>query len=251
MAFRSLVLMVALILYVSHSPGQEAMLRATDAEVSLIREALGIDRWTPEERERVLSFDGWRFGPEELIGFVRFKPVLVQESACVAWEAVLGGRFRGDEYEWSSQNRYHHWLGQSESDCVIESSEQLPETVLTRERTPTDVMMQILEAEEELLQLTLSQADVEVLGNLAAEWKLEEVSLNNSLDPELGFFYHATLGARGRSRGPTCSFTIREGKIRIARRSSSTRTSSPPSKRSRISARASTSLSRGGRLWLR
>jgi hypothetical protein len=87
--------------------------------------------------------------------------------------------------------------------------------VVTRERIATDAMIQILEAEDELLERTLDQADSEVIGNLAADWRIEEITFSYSLDPELGFAYHATFRAPERGRGPTCTFTIVDGDIEI------------------------------------
>ena len=120
------------------------------------------------------------------------------------------------EYEWTYQERYHHWLGEAEGDCTIQSAAHLPPAVVTTEKIPTGDMVQILEAEDELLRLVLSQANAEILGeDLSGEWALAEISLSGRLDPELGFAYHATFRAPGRFRGPSCTFTITNGAVQV------------------------------------
>ena len=192
--------------------------RANEAEMKVIRDYIGVESMNSDDLEKILSIDAYRWSdsePYELAAFVWLKPIFAQGAICIVHEAVTLGRPVDEEYTWEDQHRFHHWLGDSESQCALESADQLPRSVVTRERIATDAMIQILEAEDELLEATLDQADSEVIGSLAADWRIEEISFGHSLDPELGFAYHATFRAPERGRGPTCTFTIIDGEIEI------------------------------------
>ena len=76
------------------------------------------------------------------------------------------------------------------------------------------LLVQFLEAEEELVQRTLGRSDAAVIGDLSNDWRLERISLSR-LDPELGISYQATFRASGRLRGPSCTFTMVGGEIQI------------------------------------
>ena len=194
--------------------------RPNEAEMQVIRDHIGIESMSSDDLERILSIDMYRWSdsePYDLAAFVWLKPIFAQGAICIAHEAVALGRPSNGDYSWEDQHRFHHWLGDSESDCVLESSDQLPRSVVTRGRIATDAMIQILEAEEELVERTLDQADSEVIGDLAGDWRLEEISFSYSLDSELGFPYHATFRAPERGSGPACTFTMVDGQIQIHR----------------------------------
>jgi hypothetical protein len=184
--------------------------------MQIVLEAVDVQDFNPPYDERFLSIDAYRWSdeePYELVAFIWFKPVFARESICIAHEHVANARPSANGYTWSNEGRYHHWLGQSESDCELRSSDQLPPSIVTRERIATDAMIQILQAEDELVALAISESDPEILRDLSGIWRIEEISVSGVLDDELGFTYFAEFRAPGRGRGPTCTFSISNGEI--------------------------------------
>lgn len=188
-----------------------------EAEMQIISDRFGFERMSSDDRERILSIDAYRWSdsePYELAAFVWFRPIFAQGAICIAHEYSSIGYPSAQGYSWDDQQRYHHWLGQSESECVLESSGQLPQSVVTWERIATDAMIQILEAEQELVERTLDRSDPADIGDLSGDWRLERISLSR-LVPEQGIVYQASFRLSGRLAGPACSFTIADGEIQI------------------------------------
>jgi hypothetical protein len=191
--------------------------RASEAEMRLIRDHFGLEAMSSDDREKILRIDAYRWTdsePFELAAFLWLRPIFAQGAICIAHEFASLGRPGAQGYAWTDQERYHHWLGQSEIECALGSSDQLPQSVVTWEPIATAAMIQILEAEEELVERTLDQSDPEVIGDLSGNWRLERISFSR-LDPELGISYQATFRRSGRERGPSCTFTIVGGEIQI------------------------------------
>ena len=191
---------------------------ASADEMEIIRGTLGTLNWSDEERERILSIEGWRFMPGGLTAFVSFEPTFVQASLCIAWQAILDRQLDRDEYEWNREDVYHYWLAESASGCAIESFDDLPISVLARDPVPTGAIIQILESEDEILRLTLErwrERDAEQASLFAKDLRLEEISLSSFLDRLLGFPYSASFGAPNAFSGPTCTFAIRDGETYI------------------------------------
>jgi hypothetical protein len=186
--------------------------------MQLIRDYFGIESMSSDDLEKILSIDAYRWSdsePYELAGFVWLKPIFAQGAICIAHEFVALGRPSDDEYTWEDEERFHHWLGESESECALENPDQLPQSVVTWERVATGAMIQILAAEAELVKQTLDRSDPEFIGDLSRDWKIGRISFSRLLDSELGFAYQASFWAPGRSSGPSCTFTIADGEIQI------------------------------------
>ena len=191
--------------------------RANEAEMQLVRDHFGVAAMSSDDRERILSIDAYRWTdsePYELAAFAWLRPIFAQGAICIAHEFASVGRPVDQEYTWIDQERYHHWLGESESECALESSDQLPQSVVTWQPIATDTMIQILVAEEELVERTLDRSDPEVIGDRSSDWRLERISLSR-LNSEFGISYEATFRRSGRDRGPSCTFTIAGGQILI------------------------------------
>jgi len=193
---------------------------ASESEIALITDKMGINSADEATRSSILKIEGFKSHPDAdydvLTGHVWLKPVLAQGRLCILTQVSIYGEVTESGYEWPDEPfiTYWNWLADDSSECDIEDPSDVEGALVTYEPIPSDSVIQIITNADRLIEAVLSHPDADKrFLNSKYVWALSEIRLPFLIDFDLGFPFQATLVSPSAMFGPSFTFSIQNGEF--------------------------------------